>query len=637
MLPNRRFFILVSLFLSIFFLARAQSLEIWQIQGSSNDSPYVGQLVSTNGNIVTAVGTGFFFLQTPPARSDNDPTTSDGVFVYTQFSHGLSPGQVVNVMGRVGEVDGTTEISGPGLEVMATGLTAPLPVPVELTLDFPSALPAVVYDLERVEGMRVAFNADVVGPSHGSNNEAALALATQRPFREPGIAYPGLNNLPIWDGNPEIIWFDPDVLNQPDNRFLSFGQQVAATAVVYQRAEGSYFVFPTAYSVSGSRFERDVRPPAADEFTIGSLNVLQLVIDNSALATKYQKTARYIVDRMAAPDVLALQEVGDLSVLNDLVAAIHSYRSDVVYSPYLLPGNNNTSVNSAFLVRQRLRDVAVVQLGSQENVSTGGRLHDRPPLLLTANLPTDPPVPIQVLNLHLRSLNGIEDGSFVKRKRYEQALSVARMVQERQTANLIVVGDFNAFPFTDGYVDVLGIISGVSGGDAEFPGASIVSPPLQNMAEAEIAVEQYSYVYEGAAQLLDHCLTNGLEPALQVRDFEFARGNADAAAAFASNPVLATRTSDHDGFVLYLATDATIVSTVQPWVVADWVLPNPVRAGAALSLPGGTQTGDVQIYTLGGQLLGRATVSGGVFHWPALPAGAYLLRCAGHARVMMSE
>ncbi len=48
-------------------------------------------------------------------------------------------------------------------------------------------------------------------------------------------------------------------------------------------------------------------------------------------------------------------------------------------------------------------------------------------------------------------------------------MSVAQKVQAIQTAdpnvNLIVIGDFNAFEFTDGFVDLAGIVKGDFGPD----------------------------------------------------------------------------------------------------------------------------------------------------------------------------
>ena len=163
-------------------------LEIWEVQGSDNISPFLGQLVQVNENVVTAVGDEFFFIQTPTNRSDNDPLTSDGLFIYTGFTPNLSIGQLVNVEGIVREFEGLTEIAGFELSFSATGGTAALPTPTELTATFPGTEANTVRDLERVENMRVTFDAAVVGPALG-NDIAALSTAAQRPMREAGIRF----------------------------------------------------------------------------------------------------------------------------------------------------------------------------------------------------------------------------------------------------------------------------------------------------------------------------------------------------------------------------------------------------------------------------------------------------------------
>lgn len=71
-----------------------------------------------------------------------------------------------------------------------------------------------------------------------------------------------------------------------------------------------------------------------------------------------------------------------------------------------------------------------------------------------------------MLAVHQRSLSGIDgtDGARIRAKRYEQAVYLAGQIQALQTANpalrLVATGDFNAFQFTDGYVDVMGIVTG---------------------------------------------------------------------------------------------------------------------------------------------------------------------------------
>lgn len=637
LLKHQWFFSLTLLLFLLNTAANAQSREIWEIQGSGNTSPLLGQMITTENNVVTAVGEDFFFIQTPTERSDNNATTSDGLFIYAGTPPGLSVGQVVNVSGIIREFEGLTEISGTELSYEVTGSAAPLPPPTVLTENFPSGTAAPVRDLEQVEGMRITFEAAVVAPALG-NDITALSTAAQRPFREAGIVYPGLNGLPVWDGNPEIFWLDPDALDQPNSRFLSVGQSVSATAVLYQ-SDDSYIAFPLTYEVTGSIAQRDLRTANDDEITIGSINVLQLREDSDLLATQLTKVAHYIVDRLGAPDIVALQEVGDLEVMHELVFAINQRNPALNYTPYLIQGNNNTPINAAYLVSERIQEVEVRQLGSIETLSIGGRLHDRPPLLLEANLPTNPPIPIKVINLHLRSLGGIEGSNsfFVRTKRYEQSLSVAAMIQERQDDNLIVLGDFNALPFSDGYVDVVSQLEGSSSLGAEYEVTDLVNPPLTNYAFENAEEERYSFVFQGNAQLIDHCLSTNLTD-LNVTEFSFARGNADAASAYYVNPNLATRTSDHDGFVLYLQPEFPIISaTDTPLVTQEWRLPNPVRSGATITLPTAAESAPILLYNLQGKILQKWTPERSqTITLPALPSGLYLLASGrSHARLIV--
>ena len=84
--------------------------------------------------------------------------------------------------------------------------------------------------------------------------------------------------------------------------------------------------------------------------------------------------------------------------------------------------------------------------------------------------------PITVIVNHLRSLIGIDDpsdGPRVRAKRRAQAEFLANLVQQRQLADpaerIVVVGDFNAFGFGDGYVDVVGTVRGAPTPAANSP------------------------------------------------------------------------------------------------------------------------------------------------------------------------
>ncbi|MCI5084187.1 MAG: hypothetical protein MRY78_20975, partial [Saprospiraceae bacterium] len=191
----------------------AQFLEIWEIQSNTTSSPYNQEVVTTVQNIVTAVGDDHFFMQTPPDRSDNDPTTSDGILVNINNPDVLV-GDLVSVSGRINEVDGNTQFNALGLQLDIVDVGQTLPPVVDFDQSFPSNTPSDPHPLEAVEGMIVSFVATAAGPSTGADL-APLYTTESRPFREPGIQFPGMSGTPVWDGNPELFWIDPDGLNQP--------------------------------------------------------------------------------------------------------------------------------------------------------------------------------------------------------------------------------------------------------------------------------------------------------------------------------------------------------------------------------------------------------------------------------------
>jgi len=171
-----------------------------------------------------------------------------------------------------------------------------------------------------------------------------------------------------------------------------------------------------------------------------------------------------------------------------------------------------------------------------------------------------------VINNHLRSLGGIDSQARVRLKRHEQAQSVAAKLQARQILDpnlpIILVGDKNAFEFTDGYVDVIGLLSGTSvesqnlvnienAGVPGFDPSNQVSPSLVNALEALPAEERYSFIFRGVAQTLDHALLNRAA-SRYVSDYGFMRGNADYWEGFEDDGASLARSSDHDGLVLVL-------------------------------------------------------------------------------------
>ena len=562
--------------------------EIFEIQGSGLDSPLEDAYVASSDNIVTALDTGGFFMQTPEARSDGDANTSVGVFVFTGGAPTVAVGDQVDVVAQVLEFFGMTELGDLRLlSVDSSGNVLPPTIVFDDTT--PSPTPTTIPDLERFEGMLVSFDGIATGPTNRFG-ETAVVVGTERAFREPGIESPGLPGLPVWDGNPEVFEIDPNGLGGADAEFF-VGQTVSAEGPLFFTF-GDYQILPTSFELGPDPdLPVGVRVRDFGEFTVGSLNMFRFFdnfndpsdtnfmgqrrndsTDRNYLSRK-AKFAAYILDILDAPDILAVQEVEKIEVLQQLAADITMIDPTVVYTAHLIEGNDVGTIDVGFMVRDTVQVNSVTQIdptatffnpvSQQINV-----LHDRPPLLLEACAITDGLLggqPVRVIAVHNRSLSRVDDeveGVRVRLKRLLQAESIANKVQELQalsSVQLTVVGDFNAFEFTDGYVDAVGHIRGdfavadslVCGTEACF---DLVDPNLTNQVLGIAAEDRYSFNFGGSSQVLDHALTSTATDPF-VRGFAFARGNADSPNSLVNEDTTVLRSSDHDGLVLFLTKD----------------------------------------------------------------------------------
>ncbi len=606
-----------------------QAAELYEIQGNGPTSPFNTFPVLTSGNVVTAVGPDGFFIQTPDAGSDGDMETSDAVFVYTMSVPTVSVGDVVDVDGVVEEFFGFTQISG-SPTVVVTPFGAPIDAGTFKSLSFKaaqelielngwkkSALPpkvrlsrrgaplptAVVFDAvtpspnqpqsaneyERFEGMRISVPSGIVcsgNQGFGSDPiaEVFVTSSANRCFREPGIEYPGIGGLPVWDGNPEIFELDVDKLGAPST-FISGGSTFSAEGVLGFEF-GGYELFPTSLNVTPAPLPIPVRAKVAGEMTVASLNLFRFfddvddpsstsstganrddtVVGTAEWDRRRVKFADHIVNVLGSPDILGVQEAESLTVLQALAAEIQSLDASVSYTAYLEEGNDIGTIDVGFLVRDSVMVDAVTQINRDSTMvfSPGSVLHDRPPLQLEGSyIGNGAPFPVAVMVLHMRSLIGVDDpgpgGDFPRNKRLEQSQDVAQLVQDFQTANptipMIVVGDYNAFQFTDGFVDVVGQIRGeVDPADNLLSGPDLVNPNLTNLSTTVPVEEQYSFNFDGSAQILDHALATTATDVF-FRELQYGRGNADAAEEIIEDDSTPVRASDHDGFAVYVMTD----------------------------------------------------------------------------------
>jgi len=589
----------------------ADLFTIEEIQGNGLRSPFApatgndpGQIVRTEGNIVTSVGSNFFTIQQPdPAPPRGQNPASRGLYVFTGTAPSVAVGDEVIVQGSVVEFFELTQIGFPSV-VDVTSSGNPLPAPILFDALTPSSDPTTpscgINNFECFESMRVTVqNGFVTAPSQfrvsDPVGEAWISADGGRILRGPGVEFPGIDpgtcpNCPVWSGAPELFELDPDRIDL-GNATLAGGTTFSATGVIGFEF-GDYELWPTELTIDT---EPTLPGPApvggVAELTVASLNALNLfddvddpdrpiptctagyIAENREILTpaeyqlKLTKIGQTITQGLNLPDIIAMQEVESVGVLQDLADIIAGARG-VAYTPYLIPGNDRGEINNGFLVNEsRVAVDAVFQEGQDECLSLDNTpLHDRPVLTLEGRFIADgQDWPVVVMNNHLRSLGGIDVESRVRLKRHEQAQSVAAKVQARQQADgnlpVIVIGDMNAFEFTDGFVDVVGLLSGTSVEDQNlvniendgvpgFDPSNRVSPALINPLQGLASEQRYSFIFRGVAQTLDHALLNRAANRY-FSDFGFARGNVDAWAGFDADPT-PLRASDHDGLVLIL-------------------------------------------------------------------------------------
>ena len=522
------------------------------------------------------------------------------------------------------------------IQVVATGIA--LPAPVELTsADFgPGALPGTA---EKFEGMRVsAARSRVVSGSDGNISEGPATSTTTgvfhvvlsdvaRPFREPGIGIldvfpiPAGKTPPRFDTNQERLMVRSRGQIGATPIALDADAEITNLVGVLDYFSGTWAVLPDATTpptVTGGKTPTAVDTARYEDVTIGAFNLLRFfdevndsngapTLTAAALDKRLTKTSLAICDFVKAPDILGVVEVENLRVLRLLADRINATcASAPTYVPYLVNGNDVGGINVGFLVSaraigtvSRVDVIEVVQLGkdtlfTNPDASTS-LLNDRPPLLLRAVINQDngASYPVTVVVNHLRSLNGIDDTSpgsggwatdseRVRAKRVQQALFLANLVESRQLADpnerIVLVGDFNAFEFSDGYADVLGILRGNEAAEPNVLtyAASPITAPLIDGSELIIdPLERYSYVFAGNAQTLDHVLVNEamvLDAADLVVDH--ARINADFGVHNFGVAGNAIRVSDHDPVRLaitvadFRSADLSITAAATPATVA---------------------------------------------------------------------
>lgn len=329
---------------------------ISEVQGTGDVSPLVNQTVIVEGIVVAdfqAEGElGGFFIQAPDNETDDDPRTSEGLYIYGAGNGvDVQVGDRVQVRGLVTEFNGLTELTSPQVTVLAR--KQPLPSVAQISLPLASA-----DALERYEGMQVRLTqtltvsevydlgryGEVVLSSGGrlwipthkvSPGEPAQRLQAQN----------DLNRIVLDDGrsgqNPDPIRYPSPELDA--YRTLRVGYEVSDVQGVLHYLAGSYRIQPTQAPSFVAANPRPASPQPIDgRLRVASFNVLNYFNGDgrgAGFPTSRGANTREEFDRQrdkiiaailgADAHIIGLMEIendgyGEHSAIADLVAGLNA-------------------------------------------------------------------------------------------------------------------------------------------------------------------------------------------------------------------------------------------------------------------------------------------------------------------------
>lgn len=421
--------------------------SIASVQGDKNMSPREREIVRVTGIVTARTKTGFF-LQTPDDKVDNNPNTSEGIFIYTRDEPAgeAAIGNLVSASGAVTEFRPRaepaslpiTEISmqkGRDL-IQVLGKGVELPKPIVLTIE--DFKPNAIDQLEKYEGMRVNVpELTVVAPTNGrvdnKNNTSVsdgvfygVVKGLAKPFREPGYdlydfifltdkekdefkkKYP---KMKLFDANPERLRIESAAqLGSQTIDVPALTELKNITGVLHYAYRAYAILTDAGARPSVSSYPRQINLPPAGErqFSVAGMNVENLfddqddpdikedIVTAESFAKRLKKISAGIRGIMQSPDVIGVVEAENLSVLKRLAEKVNADteaagKPNPRYEAYLVDGNDGRGIDVGFLVKSsRIKVIETKQLGKADkykNPNTGedNFLNDRPPLMLRAS------------------------------------------------------------------------------------------------------------------------------------------------------------------------------------------------------------------------------------------------------------
>ncbi|MEI5009633.1 endonuclease/exonuclease/phosphatase [Streptomyces sp. PmtA] len=572
------------------------AVRIHDIQGTTRTSPLVGRQVADVEGVVIGVRTygssRGFWIQDPQA--DADPATSEGLFVFTSSTPTVATGDAVKVSGTVGEFvpgglnsgnQSITQISKPAVTVVSSGNALPAPVTITAR-SVPSAYapegdPAAGNSINALPLRPRAYALDYYESLEGSNVRIGTSRVvgatdpyselwvTVKPWENPTVrggarygSYTSQNT-----GRLQIQSLVP-VAQQPFPK-ANVGDVLSGTTegpLDFNQFGGYTLTARTLGTVQDRGLEREsARQERRGELSVATYNVENL--DPSDPQQKFDALAAAVVENLATPDIIALEEIQDnTGAKNDGVVAadqtVRKFTEAIVaaggpaYDFRTVDPEDNKdggepggNIRQVFLFNPE-RVSFTDRAGGSATAATGVvREKGRAALTLSPGR-VDPanaawensrkPLAgefvfrgrtVFVIANHFGSKGGDEGltshhqppARSSEAKRLLQAQTVNVFVKDilkaQRNADVVVLGDINDFEFSE-------TTKALTAGGALYP--AIKSLPR---------AERYSYVYQGNSQVLDQILTS---PSIDDFSYDSVHINAE----------FADQNSDHDPQVL---------------------------------------------------------------------------------------
>jgi hypothetical protein len=504
------------------------SIPIWAVQGSETRSPYILSQITTAG-VVTGIFPELEGFWIQELNTDNDPTTSPGLFISTGPNlPEIDPGDLIAVTGRVREAFQETqlEISSPAsVSVLGSSF---IPLPTALDPPRNDAESQAYY--EALEGSLVS----VPGP--------ALVVGPTTRYGEFALVLPKHDLNRVWQGPEQglLIHVDDGSSETHETRdgqesVVAVGDSVSGLVGVLSYSFGNYKIEPTAaYAVQNQTPKIiPLAPLEPGSFRIMTWNVENLfdfVVPHPSspplpTVSEYKlniSRAAQTIQAAGLPTVIAFQEVENLEILEDIAAepllAVYDYQAA------LIEGTDSRGIDVGYLVRgDQAEIINTIQYPAPGNITS------RPPLLIELSL-AGSDAHLYLLNNHFTSMSGGEQAT--EPRRDAQAawnVQITRDILEQNSGALIaVMGDLNSY---------------------------YGSKPLQTLEDAELMnlfdwlgpEERYSYVYQGVSQVLDHIMVNESLAAYLI-EVEVLHCNADYPLPFSDEEGF-IHSSDHDPLI----------------------------------------------------------------------------------------